>query len=71
MAPARHVRKSAPFQAPQDRHHAASAPEGARKPGAARRFLERHTFMDIERINAIGGNLDDLTERTLALRGYL
>jgi hypothetical protein len=27
--------------------------------------------MDIERINAIGANLADLTERTQALRGYL
>jgi hypothetical protein len=27
--------------------------------------------MDIERINAIGSSLADLTERTTALRGYL
>jgi len=27
--------------------------------------------MDIERINAIGSKLADLTERTQALRGYL
>jgi len=27
--------------------------------------------MDIERINAIGSSLADLTERTSALRGYL
>jgi len=27
--------------------------------------------MDIERINAIGNALADLTERTQALRGYL
>jgi hypothetical protein len=29
------------------------------------------TRMDIERINAIGATLADLTERTHALRGYL
>ena len=28
-------------------------------------------IMDIERINAIGNNLADLSERTAALRGYL
>jgi hypothetical protein len=27
--------------------------------------------MDIERINAIGNSLADLTQRTLDLRGYL
>jgi len=27
--------------------------------------------MDVEHINAIGNALADLTERTLALRGYL
>jgi len=27
--------------------------------------------MDIERINAIGNHIADLTERTAALRGYL
>jgi len=27
--------------------------------------------MDIERINAIGNHIADLTERTNALRGYL
>lgn len=27
--------------------------------------------MDIERINAIGNSIADLTERTTALRGYL
>jgi len=27
--------------------------------------------MDIERINAIGKSIADLTERTTALRGYL
>lgn len=27
--------------------------------------------MDIERINAIASSLADLTQRTLALRGYL
>jgi hypothetical protein len=29
------------------------------------------TPMDIERINSIGANLSDLTQRTQALRGYL
>jgi hypothetical protein len=28
-------------------------------------------IMDIERINAIGNNIADLSERTKALRGYL
>jgi len=35
---------------------------------AARRAA---SFMDIERINAIGNQLADLSERTQALRGYL
>jgi hypothetical protein len=30
-----------------------------------------HAIMDIERINAIGNGLADLSERTEALRGYL
>lgn len=30
-----------------------------------------HPPMDIERINAIGAKIADLTERTAALRGYL
>jgi len=33
--------------------------------------FKRTVSMDIERINAIGANLADLTERTHALRGYL
>jgi hypothetical protein len=31
----------------------------------------RSCIMDVEHINAIGNALADLTERTLALRGYL
>ena len=31
----------------------------------------RRSNMDIERINAIGKSIADLTERTTALRGYL
>jgi hypothetical protein len=31
----------------------------------------RRSNMDIERINAIGNTLADLSERTAALRGYL
>jgi hypothetical protein len=33
--------------------------------------INRNPVMDIERINAIGTTLQDLTERTEALRGYL
>jgi hypothetical protein len=33
--------------------------------------INRTLVMDIERINAIGTTLQDLTERTEALRGYL
>jgi hypothetical protein len=35
------------------------------------RPLHEDRSMDIERINAIGASLADLTQRTLALRGYL
>ena len=35
------------------------------------RALHWKHSMDIERINAIGAKLADLTERTQALRGYL
>lgn len=31
----------------------------------------RNTVMEIERINAIGNTLSDLSQRTLDLRGYL
>lgn len=34
-------------------------------------FAAPHNEMDIERINAIGTLLADLTSRTEALRGYL
>jgi hypothetical protein len=40
-------------------------------PRAKMRALHRTHAMDIERINAIGAKLADLTERTAALRGYL
>ncbi len=45
--------------------------QGAGAVRAKIRPLQRDIFMDIERINAIGANLQDLTERTQALRGYL
>ena len=32
---------------------------------------EHELFMDIERVNAIGNTLADLSARTQALRGYL
>lgn len=35
------------------------------------RSIPRPASMDIERINAIGNGLADLSERTEALRGYL
>ncbi len=38
---------------------------------AKMRPLHEDRSMDIERINAIGASLADLTQRTLALRGYL
>jgi hypothetical protein len=41
------------------------------RPRAKMRALHRTHAMDIERINAIGAKLADLTERTAALRGYL
>jgi len=45
------------------------------RPPARRAFAGRATtkipIMDIERINAIGKSIADLTERTNALRGYL
>jgi hypothetical protein len=34
-------------------------------------LAKRGAVMDIERINLIGTNLADLTQRTEALRGYL
>jgi hypothetical protein len=37
-------------------------------PGERRR---QDPIMDIERINAIGNQIADLSERTVALRGYL
>jgi hypothetical protein len=36
-----------------------------------RAFAKRALRMDIERINQIGNQLADLTQRTEALRGYL
>ena len=35
------------------------------------RATSKIRIMDIERINAIGNHIADLTERTTALRGYL
>lgn len=34
-------------------------------------FEPAETQVDVEHINAIGHSLSDLTERTLALRGFL
>jgi hypothetical protein len=42
--------------------------------GARTRFgphQDQDPIMDIERINAIGNHIADLSERTTALRGYL
>jgi hypothetical protein len=64
-APGRRVRaKIAPFPVSN-----VPRPAAARRcPGDAAR---PRPIMDIERINAIGNTLADLTERTAALRGYL
>ena len=43
-------------------------PRAAPSPGRA---TTKIPIMDIERINAIGKSIADLTERTNALRGYL
>jgi hypothetical protein len=40
-------------------------------PGSPGRRAALQFIMDIERINAIGNALADLSERTAALRGYL
>jgi len=42
-----------------------------RATGPAGRATTKIPIMDIERINAIGNSIADLTERTSALRGYL
>jgi hypothetical protein len=34
-------------------------------------LTDKDTSMDIERINAIGNALSDLSQRTIDLRGYL
>jgi hypothetical protein len=46
-----------------DSHIAPPSPEG--------RASTKIPTMDIERINAIGNHIADLSERTTALRGYL
>ena len=43
-------------------------PTGA---ASCRRATTKIPIMDIERINAIGNRIADLSERTTALRGYL
>jgi hypothetical protein len=48
--------------------HGLSTPR-RRLPGRPRH--EQIPIMDIERINAIGNHIADLSERTTALRGYL
>jgi hypothetical protein len=40
-------------------------------PRLAGRAHDKNPIMDIERINAIGKRIADLSERTNALRGYL
>ena len=40
-------------------------------PRLAGRATTKIRIMDIERINAIGNQIADLSERTTALRGYL
>ena len=45
------------------------APPPQRGPASTQRHKIR--TMDIERINAIGNQIADLSERTTALRGYL
>ena len=40
-------------------------------PHSAGRATTKIRIMDIERINAIGNHIADLSERTTALRGYL
>jgi hypothetical protein len=40
-------------------------------PRLAGRATTKIRIMDIERINAIGNHIADLSERTTALRGYL
>lgn len=42
-----------------------------RRSRPARRAPNKTAVMDIERINAIGNLIADLSERTEALRGYL
>ena len=43
----------------------------ASSPRDAGRATTKIPIMDIERINAIGNHIADLSERTTALRGYL
>ena len=44
---------------------------GCPTPSVRSRATTQIRTMDIERINAIGNRIADLTERTNALRGYL
>jgi hypothetical protein len=48
----------------------ASSPTRAAAPSSGSATIKT-AIMDIERINAIGKSIADLTERTNALRGYL
>jgi hypothetical protein len=42
-----------------------------RRPNPFGPHQDQDPIMDIERINAIGNHIADLSERTTALRGYL
>jgi hypothetical protein len=54
---------------PPARRSRADIRHPARRP--KRRRHDQDPIMDIERINAIGNHIADLSERTNALRGYL
>ena len=49
----------------------AGLPPSQAPPGLRGRAPTKIRVMDIERINAIGKRIADLSERTTALRGYL
>jgi hypothetical protein len=53
------------------RPRAAFPPRAAALASPGRPRHDQIRIMDIERINAIGNHIADLTERTTALRGYL
>ena len=61
------MRKSPPARRPR----ADFPPRAAARTDDAGRATTKIRIMDIERINAIGNHIADLSERTTALRGYL